>query len=274
MEFWESIPLFTRTCFMTRNPWSILFILLATTAWSQQNLQLAPPLIIPNSVYFSTFSTVEIQFNRSTSNIYYKVASEKKASRWKKYRKPINVPKSAVIETFVKEKGLIDSEISGIAIFKQGIPIKSINISPPPDDKYPGSGERSLHDHTGGYISIQYPTWCGFNTGPIDIKIELESKKKIQKILVHCLDHPGAWIHMPSHIEIIDQNKTALNCSKISEIRASSTRPGNTAVVVQLESEYLSSSLHLRVYPLAVIPEAYPGAGQKAWLFIDEVNIY
>jgi hypothetical protein len=30
----------------------------------------------------------------------------------------------------------------------------------------------------------------------------------------------------------------------------------------------------VKIYPLARIPDGFPGGGNHAWLFMDEVNLY
>lgn len=252
----------------------LLLLCSISHVWSQEELQLAPPRITASSVYFSNTCLIDIAFNRAQSNIFYRTINGNARTKWKRYSKPFVISETTIIEAATRERGLKHSDITSIAVFKRGKAILSSEVSPGPSPLYPGNGNQGLQDHIGGSSSHQHPAWYGFDSGPVTILLKLEKATTLEKIVLHCLDHPEAWIHLPAAIEVLDEKEQVLQVLKTVEVSSGIARPANIALVLGLSQPFAGPTIQLRIFPVTSIPDGLPGAGQKAWFFIDEVNIY
>ncbi len=100
--------------------------------------------------------------------------------------------------------------------------------------------------------------------------IDFETKTAINEIIIHTLAEPGSWIHFPAGVEIAisedGQNFTSVNNAaiKTDEKRKITIKP-NTVV----NSRYIK----LSIKNPGLIPAGQPGAGNKAWLFVNEIEV-
>ncbi len=145
----------------------------------------------------------------------------------------------------------------------------------PYSSQYTGGGENALIDGIRGGQDFRTGTWQGWQGQNVTATIDLGSSKEIKSVTVSCLEEIKSWIWFPSEVEIFVSNdgKNFLPTGKIKslemqndyapKVKEFSTAIGSTGRYIQLI-----------VKPaFATIPEWHLGAGDKPWIFIDEIII-
>ena len=142
-----------------------------------------------------------------------------------------------------------------------------VNLKTAPAKKYSGNGEASvLNGVLGSDERYGDKEWLGFDGADFDADIQLREKQTISSAQFRFFNGPGQWIYLPKKIEIFDGDKKIAETSDIV---------GEKKVIeVKLDFEEIEVE-HLRIIisNFGEIPAGAQGAGNKAWLFVDEIII-
>jgi hexosaminidase len=142
-------------------------------------------------------------------------------------------------------------------------------------DQYSGGGPLGLTDGLRGTRSSGDGRWQGFEGDDLSAVIDLGKTRPIGRVAAGFLQASSSWIFLPSAVEFaISENGKdylvlAVLANDISpldpepQVREFSFNPaGQKARFVRVHARNIS-----------VCPEGHPGAGNKAWLFADEIIV-
>jgi sialate O-acetylesterase len=148
----------------------------------------------------------------------------------------------------------------------------------PYSERYPASGQYGLVDGVYGSLAFNDGAWQGFEGNDLDITIDLGQVIMVRKIVVHFLADTNSWIFPPKRVEVkTSQNGTKYDpSSRFDNIEALMGSPGNIGkqiVTIRVPSMKKVRFIKLKAANIGVCPLGHPGAGEKAWLFVDEVEV-
>ena len=152
---------------------------------------------------------------------------------------------------------------------------KTVKYAIPCSDKYPGAGPLSLVDGLRGELEYRDPAWQGFEQNNMEITIDLEAVVKLQQLHVGCLHDQRSWIFLPEAVEValsVDGKEFSQPLKVNCEVDPESEEPALVELTVSLaglEARFLKVTASNR----GVCPPWHPGAGGKAWIFIDETVV-
>jgi hexosaminidase len=150
---------------------------------------------------------------------------------------------------------------------------KKISLTTPPSKSYPGDGAFTLvngiQNKKGTAKSKEF---LGFSGTDAEATIDLGSEQLVKVAIVHYLQQKSSWIWAPKSIEVSISTdgvnfKPAVDPA-LSTVANSTEGNGFIAVPVNATTRYLK----IKVTNYGNIPEGNPGTGNKAWLFIDEIE--
>ncbi|MFK7921344.1 MAG: sialate O-acetylesterase [Bacteroidia bacterium] len=141
--------------------------------------------------------------------------------------------------------------------------------------EYAASGEYALVDGLKGTLNYQDGKWRGYTAEALELSLDLGKRVSIDSISIQFLVNQGAWIFGPSEIQIETSNngrtyKSVLAQSPDSE--KAQIKPHILPIVLSLDGQ---KARYIRVIakPLDQLPADHPGAGQAAWMFVDELIV-
>jgi hexosaminidase len=151
---------------------------------------------------------------------------------------------------------------------------QKIGLKEAPSKKY--AGEDGANGLVNGLVSergIASPEWLGWVGGDMEAIIDLAQPQNISKIRVHTLEQNGSWIYLPQYAEIAVSNE-GQNFTPVAK--------ATNFIEDKMRTKYLEAafpSTKTRYVKITVknygdIPSGKPGAGNKAWLFVDEVQVW
>lgn len=263
----------------------LILLALCHQSRAQQVFQLASPLIKYNSVFFKKRMQVDLKFAQLGTTIHYTTDGTEPTAGSKLFKKPIRLRKQTTLKAKVFGVGFRPSETTEATFIKDGLPVRSITASTP-DEKYRGSGPRTLFDNEGGIAATDAKSWLGYRQDSVVFNVMLDKPRPVRSVLLHFLQDKGGWIFLPQHIQVLyrdaehgDPKKSSAQVfKKFGEVDSSTIKStGISAIVPQTvfgTISILTSELRIMVTPLAAIPAGHPGSGQKGWLFIDEIKVY
>ena len=142
-------------------------------------------------------------------------------------------------------------------------------------EKYPGCGKYNLVDGVTGSSNFNDGRWQGFNGSNLDIIIDLQETKNIKTISAGFLRDNNSFIFLPESVEYsISENGKDFN--EIIKIKNDIPQEDKTKLIKRFEFSPHNISgrfIRVRAENIGVCPQWHKGAGEKAWLFCDEISV-
>ncbi len=114
--------------------------------------------------------------------------------------------------------------------------------------------------------------WLGFNGTGTSVMIDFEKLQDISKIKLGFFNAPAYWIYLPRKV-IIYISEDGQTWSKIFESKKIEGQIKRLEYPISL-NEIKTKFLKVSIENFGRIPQGAEGAGHKAWLFLDEIQIY
>ncbi len=159
-----------------------------------------------------------------------------------------------------------------VEVLPHGKPIAALSWTTAKKPSYFKGGSGVLTDGKHAAIAFQDKGWTGADT-PFRLQLELEQETQVDSIVLGVLLNASAWIYPTANVTITPEGANG----KHQPFTTSITLPYSANAVahcfVSLPLGLQTQRLELEFTPKA-LPKAHPGAGQPAWLFLDELIIY
>ncbi len=152
--------------------------------------------------------------------------------------------------------------------------MKSVVFEKTYSQKYPGRGDTTIIDGRRGSPDFQDKEWLGFNGDDVVATLDLGEVKRIHKITIGFLQQQGSWIFLPTEVRFFVSDD-GVNWKAVG-LRTNPVRQTGAVVVKDFFSTVKSVPLRfvkLAAKNVGTCPAWHPGAGDKAWLFVDEVIV-
>jgi hexosaminidase len=152
---------------------------------------------------------------------------------------------------------------------------KKISLTTLPSKSYPGDGAFTLVNGVKNQKGLsKSKEFLGFSGTDCEAVIDLGKKEEISKVVVHSLRQTGSWIWQPLSTEVFvsDDGKEYTSAGLSDDF--SVTIKGLEKGTMQVEfAARKARYVKVVVKNWGDIPAGEPGAGNKAWLFVDEIEI-
>ena len=191
------------------------------------------------------------------------------------YTAPIPVKTTQLIAAIAMVNGkAMSNPISQNILFNKATG-KKITLTTSPSPTYKGDGAFTLvngiQNENGLSKSKQF---LGFSGTDCEAVIDLGKEEKISNVIVHCLRETGSWIYQPLTVEVfLSSNGTDFTSAGLTDDFIIKTKGLETGTM-KIEFHGKSSRyVKVVVKNWGVIPDGNAGAGNKAWLFVDEIEV-
>ncbi len=193
------------------------------------------------------------------------------------YNSPIKIKSSGFYEAFEirSENGQIEQlrHLTTQRFFINKASGKKIKLTSPPGENFPGNG--GAFGLVNGAVSDKGQNsseWLGWQGKDLDATIDLGKSEKISKVNVHILTARGSQPCNPQFLEVSTSadGKTYKSIGKTTEIISDSLSMGKLSLSFNPTT---TRFVKVKVKNFGTIPDGMPGAGNKAWLYADEIQI-
>lgn len=148
----------------------------------------------------------------------------------------------------------------------------TIEIAEQPAPQYSEGGKAALINGVlGSNDRYGDAEWLGFSGKDFKAVIDLGATDTISSVKFRFYHSPGQWIHAPKLVKVaISGSKEAPKNWTTKLVRRPDTKiPKKTIALDKRSGQYL----HIEVMNYGIIPEGMQGAGNGAWLFVDEIIV-
>lgn len=131
-----------------------------------------------------------------------------------------------------------------------------------------------LLDGKRGYLDYSTGQWIGQEEKDLEFIIDLKEPKPLSKISCGYLHAPGDWIFNPIMLEISGSpdGKTFTNVHQVfKEISSANEKSFSDALTIN--ASFTARYVKVKIKNTGKCPDHHKEAGNKAWIFIDEIII-
>ena len=142
-------------------------------------------------------------------------------------------------------------------------------------DRYSAGGDFGLLDGERGTTNRRDGNWQGFEGKDIDITFDLGQSRNISEVTIGCLESTRQWIFFPEKI-IIEVSEDGKGYHQVGEFEQETPLEYRESSTQNFSIDFYATSakfVRLRITSVKTCPKWHDGAGDKAWVFLDEVSI-
>ncbi len=154
---------------------------------------------------------------------------------------------------------------------------KKITLATQASKSYPGDGAFTLVNGVQNEKGLAKSSeFLGFSGTDLDATIDFGKDVEISKISLHTLNQNSSWIYLPAAIEvsfILFIDTTIITRHPPIETITQKITDENNVQTIKLTEPKTCRYIRLVAKNYGIIPSGKPGAGNPAWLFVDEIEV-
>ncbi len=200
---------------------------------------------------------------KGTENIYYTTDGTTPNINSKKYQNPFAINENAILKAAFFEDGTMKSKVMEQQVFVSKSTGKKITLKDLPDQKYFGIGAETLIDGLKGDPAKFGKDWLGF-LGDCVATVDFEKETEISNLKINFVNANSSWIHLPKSVKIKFENGVTYEVKR-QEIIA------KNGIIDFNFPKTTTKKVTLDIQNAGIIPTGFDGAGNIAWLFVDEI---
>lgn len=233
------------------------------------------PVINSSSRVFEDSLVVKIESSNHNDKIYYSVEDQPGGKKtYEYYSAPFSVKKSVAVSAFCDNNGTKSDTVSG-NFYKRPNHWK-IKIASKYNQQYTAGGDEGIIDGLHGTTNWRKGDWQGYQAQDFTAVVDLLKEQKISLVSSTYLQDTRSWIIFPTKVRY-SFSSDGVNFGNAVEV--------NNTIDAQnydVQTEELSKTLPQKISARYVkiealnygkLPAWHQGAGDDAFIFIDEIGI-
>ncbi len=191
------------------------------------------------------------------------------------YTSPIIINKTINLKVAAFRKNVyVGKEINLSFVFDKALNA-NLTLINKYDERYRAGGPNALIDGIRGTDNFRDGLWQGYSGEDFEGIIDLKKETEISKVSPRFLQDAGSWIFMPKDVKV-SLSKDGKNYFDEKTITNDVPQKNPDVVLKDFTAEYKNQKArYIKVIGESIkkCPPWHPGAGQDAWLFIDEIVV-
>ena len=191
------------------------------------------------------------------------------------YTEPVLLDKTSTLKAITFSDGIPSGKSMSQSFNMNKATVKPVKYVIPYSEHYKGSGEYTLVNGVRGSTSHSDGEWQAWEGKNMEVVIDLQQATEIHTISVGSLQNIGAWIFLPRKMEYF-VSTDGINFKKVAEKlnEADPLSGENQLKDFSVEfSPVTANFVKVIAYNLGKAPKGHMGAGDNAWMFIDEIAV-
>ncbi|MHA6246750.1 glycoside hydrolase family 20 protein [Pontibacter sp. CAU 1760] len=212
--------------------------------------------------------TVTLDGKQNLGKLVYTIKGKQAAQP---YTNPIPLKESAqVTGMFYKDGAIVDSLTLKVNINKATG--KKLELAEEPSEYFPGNGAFTLIDGIVNEKGGRDQQSIGYSGDDLEATIDLGAAQQINNVVVHALNQGGTYVYPPKGVEVYG-SADGKNFKPLGATNAVSKVAGSKAIMKVDIAPATTRYVKVAVKNTGTVPAGKQGAGEKAWLFLDEIEI-
>lgn len=228
--------------------------------------------LVNDTINASTFAI--ITGNNSNTKIHYTLDGSNPTINSPLYKERIAVKSTMCIKARIFSGNIPSVNFEEACFTMHKVWNKKINYITNYSDKYKG-GINALTDGIKGSESFMDGRWQGFLGDDVIAAIDMGAQMPIDKINVSFLQDIKSWIFAPLYVDIYisdDNSNFKLFATQYNDVDLK--KEGAFIKVFTVNMQH-SNARYLKIMAknIGICPDWHPGKDNKAWVFIDEIEV-
>jgi len=188
------------------------------------------------------------------------------------YTTPFTLSQSATIKANAWQGGKSLGKTFSIQLTVHKATGKPYTLSSQPDT-YKGGEQFALTNGVTGNMRT-WNAWVGLAGKDLDPVIDLGEVTTINRVYTNYVNSKKSWIHPPKSIEVlVSEDGLSFTSQGIRSIDSEEKMNSGKERILFSLSGVKARYVKIIATNIGIIPEGYQGAGQNAWLFLDEIVV-
>ena len=234
----------------------------------------APVPTIDAARVFTGKTTVRMSSPARNAKIYYTIDGSEPTEKSTVYAKPFAVAESETIKAVsIDAKG--DKSFPVEAKIHKMPHDWTVKIQSKYNRQYTGGGDEGLIDGIRGTLNFAAGEWQGYQNQDFIAVVDLQKPTEISKLGGGFLQDARPWIWMPTRVEF-EVSGDGLNYRKVADIKTDVAVDDMKPQIKDFAQKITPTKarfVRIHAYNLGKIPAWHPGAGDDAFIFVDEIFI-
>lgn len=240
----------------------------------QDQLITTAPYLLAGSRTFAKDITVGMGCYDEDASLYYTIDGSEPGTNSALFSNALTLTENTTIKAYAVAPGKIPSKVIR-GTFSRMPEGRMVSYFTGYDSQYTAGGEIALIDLIRGSDNFRTGSWQGFHGVDVDVIVDLGQPQTVNRIRAGFLQDQNSWIFMPEYVEFAisadGENFVAVAREEnhVGEREDGGITHDFSAVAARQSVQYIKVFARNR----AVCPDWHPGAGNPAWLFIDEILV-
>ena len=243
-----------------------------------EKLKMSPPALANDKMLLNSGELVQLKHSLPGAIIRYTLdGAEPDSLASEIYQEPLALDGITTIRAKAFREGWESSETVSYTMFQAGLKPSGVKLLKSTSGNYRGSGESTLIDAEKGDASnFRSPYWLGFQDNPMEVLFTFEESKQVQEIVLSYAVNMGSYIMPPRKVEVWagDSLTDLQKVHTANPLQPSQYGPNTVEAVTIPVRQSNFTHYKLVAYPVARLPEWHGGAGDRGWVFSDEVLFF
>jgi hexosaminidase len=149
---------------------------------------------------------------------------------------------------------------------------KPIELLHQPHQNYASGGANTLIDGIQSDGRHFGNGWLGFSGTDLVATIDLMEEGPLNTLGINVLERKGSWIFYPSEV-IFEGSLDGKNYVKMASADLEIIKKLKGKLMLPVIASRIVRYVRVTATNAGVIPDGLPGAGNKAWLFVEEIVV-
>lgn len=232
------------------------------------------PYLIADSRTFSQSMEIGMDCLDKDAVIRYTTDGSEPGASSSIYRATFQVSENTIVKAYAQVGNRIHSKVvEGVfSLMPEG---RKVTYNTNYDSQYTAGGDIALINLIRGSDNFRTGSWQGFHGVDVDVVIDLGQAQKVDRITAGFIQDQGSWIFMPDWVEfsVSVEGKDFMTIGR----EDSKTDPKAGGGITHDFSADIGGKEIRYIRVLAknrgTCPDWHPGAGNPAWIFVDEVLV-
>ncbi len=206
--------------------------------------------------------------------IHYTLDGSRPDHQSPRYTGPFTVTETTTVRMLALGRDGVPSRVSTATLYL--LPAdRSITLNTRYSEQYPAGGDMALIDQIRGSENFRTGTWQGYYGVDLEAVVDLGSSRILAEVRTGFLQEQRSWIWMPGEVEcaISTDGETWRIMGSVGhdvpERLEGSAIHDFALDLGGVEARYV----RIRATNPGSCPEWHPGAGNRSWIFVDEIVI-
>jgi len=232
------------------------------------------PSILMGKKNFADTTSISLNVPIKDEKIYYTLDGSDPTTLSTIYQHPILIDKSTTLKAFAIIDGSPES-FSITANFRKIPNNRKITLKTKYSPQYSAGGDMALIDFERGSTDFHTGSWQGYEGVDIDATIDLGEIQPVHSLSAGFLQDEKSWIFFPLEVSFFLSDdgkifrKVAILKNDVPENKEEAITKDFSINLTEAHARYVKMVARNR----GVCPPWHPGAGNKAWVFADEIVI-